>query len=158
MAISTTAKRKEYYRMGFMSGLLGLDTAFTNFSANWILHQEKDLFFYISGLHLDDNEPTWQAKLHSIKCLVFWEADQDEASLWIKQKQISVNIQLKNRFKGKTSFHSPLGLLNYDKNHNHVYFGQYCNHDYLTRLWVGHMNKTLNEWFKHSDWYIYIII
>ncbi len=40
-----------------MSGLLGLDTAFTNFSAIWILHQEQDLFFYISGLHLDDNKP-----------------------------------------------------------------------------------------------------
>ncbi len=24
-----------------------------------------------------------------------------------------------------------LGLLDYDKNHNHDYFGQYCNHDYL---------------------------
>jgi len=24
-----------------------------------------------------------------------------------------------------------LGLLDYGKNHNHIYFGQYCNHDYL---------------------------
>ncbi len=24
-----------------------------------------------------------------------------------------------------------VGLLDYDKNHNHEYFGQYCNHDYL---------------------------
>ncbi len=24
-----------------------------------------------------------------------------------------------------------LGLLDYDKNHIHDYFGQYCNHDYL---------------------------
>ncbi len=23
-----------------------------------------------------------------------------------------------------------VGLLDYDKNHNHDYFGQYCNHDY----------------------------
>ncbi len=32
-----------------------------------------------------------------------------------------------------------LGLLDYDKNHNHDYFGQYCNHDYLTRLLAGHI-------------------
>ncbi len=30
-----------------------------------------------------------------------------------------------------------VGLLDYDKNHNHDYFGQYCNHDYLTRLLAG---------------------
>ncbi len=30
-----------------------------------------------------------------------------------------------------------LGLLDYDQNHNHDYFGQYCNHDYLTRLIAG---------------------
>ncbi len=24
-----------------------------------------------------------------------------------------------------------IGLLDYGKNHNHDYFGQYCNHDYL---------------------------
>ncbi len=39
-----------------------------------------------------------------------------------------------------------VGLLDYDKNHNHDYFGQYCNHDYfgqycnhdyLTRLIAG---------------------
>ncbi len=27
-----------------------------------------------------------------------------------------------------------LGLLDYDKYHNHDYFGKYCNHNYLTRL------------------------
>jgi len=43
MAIRTTAKRKEYYRIGFMSGLLGLETAFTNFSAIWILHQKMNI-------------------------------------------------------------------------------------------------------------------
>ncbi len=26
---------------------------------------------------------------------------------------------------------SGVGLLNSDKNHNHDYFGQYCNHGYL---------------------------
>ncbi len=40
-----------------------------------------------------------------------------------------------------------IGLLNYDKNHNHDYFGQYCNHDYLKLLLVGHMTKTLYESF-----------
>lgn len=25
------------------------------------------------------------------------------------------------------------GLFDYDKNYNHDYFWQYCNHDYLTR-------------------------
>ncbi len=34
-----------------------------------------------------------------------------------------------------------LGLLDYDKNHNHDYFGQYCNHDYLTRLLAGRITK-----------------
>ncbi len=34
-----------------------------------------------------------------------------------------------------------LGLLDYDKNHNHDYFGQYCNHDYLTRLIAGCITK-----------------
>ncbi len=37
-----------------------------------------------------------------------------------------------------------LGLLDYVKNHNQDYFGQYSDHDYLTRLWVGQMT---NEWF-----------
>lgn len=46
MAIRTTAKRKEYYRIGFMSGLLGLDTAFTNFSAIWILHKKNKICFF----------------------------------------------------------------------------------------------------------------
>ncbi len=27
-----------------------------------------------------------------------------------------------------------LELLDYGKTHNHDYFGQYCNHNYLTRL------------------------
>ncbi len=50
-----------------------------------------------------------------------------------------------------------VGLLDYGKNHNHDYFGQYCNHDYLKRLLVGHMTKTLCERFKDSDVYqIYI--
>ncbi len=35
-----------------------------------------------------------------------------------------------------------LGLLDYDKNHNHDYFGQYCNHNYLTRLLAGCITKT----------------
>ncbi len=34
-----------------------------------------------------------------------------------------------------------LGLLDYDKNHNHDYFGQYCNHDYLTRLLAGRITQ-----------------
>ncbi len=34
-----------------------------------------------------------------------------------------------------------VGLLDYDKNHNQDYFGQYCNHDYLTRLLVGHITQ-----------------
>lgn len=28
--------------------------------------------------------------------------------------------------------HDFLGLLDHGTNHNHDYFGQYCNHDYLT--------------------------
>ncbi len=36
-----------------------------------------------------------------------------------------------------------LGLLDYDKNHNHDYFGQYCNHDYLTRLFAGPYNQKM---------------
>ncbi len=36
---------------------------------------------------------------------------------------------------------SAFWLLNYDKHHD--YFGQYCNHDYLKLLLVGHMTKTL---------------
>ncbi len=40
-----------------------------------------------------------------------------------------------------------IGLLDYDKNHNHDYFGQYCNHDYLKLILVGHMTKTLYERF-----------
>ncbi len=40
-----------------------------------------------------------------------------------------------------------VGLLDYDKNHNHDYFGQYCYQDYLKRLLVGHMTKTLYERF-----------
>ncbi len=43
-------------------------------------------------------------------------------------------------------------LLDYDKNHNHDYFGQYCNHDYLKRLLVGHITKTYMKYlFKDSD-------
>ncbi len=34
-----------------------------------------------------------------------------------------------------------VGLLDYDKNHNHDYFGQYCNHDYLTRLLAGRITN-----------------
>ncbi len=34
-----------------------------------------------------------------------------------------------------------LGLLDYDKNHNHDYFGQYCNHDYLTQLLAGRITQ-----------------
>ncbi len=34
-----------------------------------------------------------------------------------------------------------VGLLDYDKNHNHDYFGQYCNHDYLTRLLAGRITQ-----------------
>jgi len=37
----------------------------------------------------------------------------------------------------------PLVLLDYGKNHNHDYFGQYWNHDYLTGLLVGDMIKIL---------------
>ncbi len=48
-------------------------------------------------------------------------------------------------FRAQTFF--KIGLLNYDKNHNHDYFGQYCNHDYLKLLLVGHMTKTLYESF-----------
>ncbi len=40
-----------------------------------------------------------------------------------------------------------LGLLDYDKNRNHDYFGQYCNHGYFKRLLVGHMTRTLCERF-----------
>ncbi len=47
-----------------------------------------------------------------------------------------------------------LGLLDYDKNHNHDYFGQYCNHDYLKRLLVGHMTNYMKDLFKDSDIYI----
>ncbi len=36
-----------------------------------------------------------------------------------------------------------VGLLDYDKNHNHDYFGQYCNHDYLTRLLAGRLTKNI---------------
>ncbi len=36
-----------------------------------------------------------------------------------------------------------VGLLDYDKNHNHDYFGQYCNHDYLTRLLAGRITKKM---------------
>ncbi len=50
-----------------------------------------------------------------------------------------------------------LGLLDYDKNHNHNYFGQYCNHDYLKQLLVGHMTNYMKDLFKDSDIYqIYI--
>ncbi len=48
-------------------------------------------------------------------------------------------------FRAQTFF--KIGLLNYDKNPNHDYFGQYCNHDYLKLLLVGHMTKTLYESF-----------
>ncbi len=34
-----------------------------------------------------------------------------------------------------------LGLIDYDKNQNHDYFGNYYNHDYLKRLLVGHITK-----------------
>ncbi len=47
----------------------------------------------------------------------------------------------------KAESDSSAGLLDYDKNHNHDYFGQYCNHDYLKQLFVGHMTKTLYERF-----------
>ncbi len=40
-----------------------------------------------------------------------------------------------------------LGLLDYDKNHNRDYFGQYCNQGYLKRLLVGHITKTF--FFKY---------
>ncbi len=69
---------------------------------------------------------------------------------------------LKSRFSWKVCLHRPiyevcrhsaipiyfqLALIDYGKNHNHNYIGQYCNHDYLTRLLVGHMTKSLYEWF-----------
>ncbi len=36
-----------------------------------------------------------------------------------------------NASEGDSGSLVTLGLLDYDKNHNHDYFGQYCNHDYL---------------------------
>ncbi len=55
-------------------------------------------------------------------------------------------------YSGLLKFNCSVGLLEYDKNHNHGYFGQYCNHDYLKWLLVGHINKILYEsemsWFS----------
>ncbi len=63
-----------------------------------------------------------------------------------RNKQLTINRQFVNEFLFFHAFHfickltwikfteikSKLGLLDYDKNHNHEYFGQYCNQDYLT--------------------------
>ncbi len=74
----------------------------------------------------------------------------------IPQRQIAKALQISSsrvhniikRFRetGEISVRK-VGLLDYDKNHNHDYFGQYCNHDYLKWLLVGHMTKTLYERF-----------
>lgn len=43
-------------------------------------------------------------------------------------------------------------MLDYD--HNHDYFGQHCNHNYLTRLLGGQKTKkNVYERFKDSDAY-----
>ncbi len=49
-----------------------------------------------------------------------------------------------------------LGLLDYDKYHNHGYFGQYFNHGYLKWLLVGYMTNTLYERFIYLKIVIYI--
>ncbi len=56
-----------------------------------------------------------------------------------------ISVAHRKETQGKYIFQ--LGLLDYDKNHNHDYFGQYCNHDYLKLLFVGHMTKALHERF-----------
>ncbi len=56
------------------------------------------------------------------------------------------NIIKRFRETGEISVRK-VGLLDYDKNHNHDYFGQYCNHDYLTRLLVGHITKKKKKHF-----------
>ncbi len=103
----------------------------------------------------------------------FWSIHTDNSS-WQQTIQNSVlhpaelssggvcYSPLKSRVSWKVCLHRPiykvcrhsaipiyfqLALINYGKNHNHNYIGQYCNHDYLTRLLVGHMTKSLYEWF-----------
>lgn len=47
--------------------------------------------------------------------------------------------------------HFNIGLLNYGKNHNHDYFDQYCDHNYLKQLLIDFENIThlLNFQKKH---------
>ncbi len=82
----------------------------------------SNMHFY-STLYIASNHSHMRLNLHSGRL------NESYISHWLINSQIYLPVcELEAKYKFSTDIFS-LGLLDYDKNHNHDYFGQYCNHN-----------------------------